>query len=267
MVQKAVKNIGLYLRLTRQNVRSQMEYKNDFIMSTIAGAIWQSMGIVFLFALFNNINTVAGWDLYEMALLYASIMFGEGAVTFLFQGITTGFSGLVRRGEFDRYMIRPASITTQLMGIKVNFAGVFTMITSICLIVYSFIYAGVSIDVGSVLLYIINLCLGVWIRLNLNIMANSMTFIVQTSSALSAMLYDVQNYGKYPLTIFPKALQFILIVILPYAMIAYVPVCLLLGRLPIWPYALSVPTAGIFMNIVRRWIFNFALKRYESAGN
>lgn len=261
-----MRNIYLYWKLSVQNIRGLMEYKNDFIVSTIAGAVWQAVGLVFLFALFNNIHAIAGWTLYEVALLYACVMFAEGALTFLFQG-TTGFAYYIRSGTFDRFMVRPTNILTQILGMQVNFAGLCTMITAIGLMVVSLSKLHMEIGWGDAVLLAINLSMGVCIRVNMNIAAASFSFWTVSSSKFNTLFYNMQSFAKYPLTIFPKSIQVLLVTILPHAMISYVPISLLLGKLPIWPFILAVPASTLFITWFRRFLFDMAIKNYESAGN
>lgn len=263
---KMLRNLKLYFRYSAQNIRGLMEYKNDFIVSTIAGGVWQAVGLVFLFALFHNITSVAGWNMYEVSLLYGCVMFSEGAYTLLFQG-STGFKHRIRNGEFDRYILRPVNLTTQILGAQINFAGLCTLITACSLMVYAVRRLSLDIHAGMLFLFGINLLLGVCIRVNMELMGQSIAFCLINVSNLQNILYDVQNFAKYPLTIYPKAVRVVLVTVLPHAMISYVPVCLLLGRLALWPYILGVPCSAVFITWLRRLIFNKAITKYESAGN
>lgn len=261
-----MRNFYLYIRLSLQNTRGLLEYKNDFIVSTIAGAVWQAVGLVFLFALFNNIPSIAGWTMYEVALLYACVMFSEGALTFLFQG-TTGFAYFIRSGSFDRFMVRPVNILTQILGMQINYAGLCTMITAGALMVVSIIKLQLQISIGDILLLIANLAMGVCIRVNMNVAANAFSFWTTSSSKFNVVFYNMQSFAKYPLTVFPKSIQLVLTTMIPHAMISYVPICLLVGRMQIWPWILAVPASVAFITVFRRVLFNKAIKNYESSGH
>lgn len=261
-----LRDLKLYFRYSAQGIRGLMEYKNDFIVSTVAGGVWQAVGLVFLFALFHNISSVAGWNMYEVSLLYGCVMFSEGAYTLLFQGCTE-LKHRIRNGELDRYMLRPVNLTTQILGGQINFAGLCTLITACSLMVYALRRLSLDIHAGMILLFGINLLLGVCIRVNMELMGESIAFCLFNVYNLQNILYDVQNFAKYPLTIYPKAVRVVLVTVLPHAVISYVPVCLLLGRLALWPYILGVPCSVGFITWLRRLIFNKAITKYESAGN
>lgn len=261
-----IRKIKLYLHYSQQNIRALLEYKNDLIVSTIAGAIWQGVGLVFLFALFGNIHSVGGWTLYEVALLYGCIMFGEGVLTLLFQG-STGFAYCVRNGDMDRFILRPVDLLTQILGLRINFAGLFTMGNATAVIILSLSKLDLVIKFGRIFLFFINIILGVWIRVNFNIACNSFAFIFKTAGSIGTLFYMTQVFGKYPISIYPKAIQVILFTILPHAVISFMPVAILLEKLPVWPYELVILASCIFIWLLQTWIFDWAIKKYESVGN
>lgn len=261
-----LRNIKMYLRFSGQNIHALMEYKNDFLVSTIAGAVWQTVGLVFLFALFSSIRSVGGWTLYEVALLYACVMFSEGVVTFGCQGASTGTAHKVRTGEYDRFMVRPLPIMTQLLGCQINFAGLCTAVTSIAVMIVSVYRLAVDPSAIQVICFILSLLIGVWTRLNIDVAASSLGFFTGGGSTL-ALVRSTQAFGRYPVSIFPKLIRYLLFSVLPHGMISYIPTCILLGKLPVWPYFLSVPAAAVFTTWIRRFIFGKLMKRYESTGN
>ena len=260
------RNIKLYLHYSLQNIRALLEYKNDLIVSTVAGAIWQGVGLVFLFALFGNIRSVGGWTLYEVALLYGCIMFGEGVLTLLFQG-STGFAYRIRNGDMDRFIVRPVPLLTQILGLQINFAGLFTMGNATALIIVSLGHLHATVTAGQIILFFINILFGVWIRVNFNIACNAFAFIFKTVGSLGTLFYYTQAFGKYPASIYPKAIQVILFTIIPHAVISYLPVSILLGKLPAWPYELGILASCVFIGFLTKWLFDWAITKYESAGN
>lgn len=260
------RNIKMYLRFSAQNVRALMEFKNDFVVSTVAGAVMQTVGLIFLFVLFGNISSIGGWSLYEVALLYACMMISEGMLTLLFQG-TSSLTYYVRTGNFDRFLLRPLDVTVQILGSQINFAGLGTVVTGIAVIVVSLYKLDTPISLGLILLFVVNIVFGVCIRVNLNLATTSLAFWLIATGGLSTMVYNTQDFGKYPLSIYPTVIRVVLLTVIPHAMISYVPTCLILGKLSVLPWIFAVPASMIFMIFLRKFIYSHALKRYESAGN
>ncbi|MNH42055.1 hypothetical protein D3C79_1036730 [compost metagenome] len=72
------------------------------------------------------------------------------------------------------------------------------------------------------------------------------------------------NIGKYPLPIFPKAVQAMATMIIPVGMVGFLPASALLGRVQASDFAAVLPcllflAAGI-------WVYRHMIRLYEGVG-
>lgn len=264
-MKKIIKSIRLFLLMTSANLNGLMSYKVDFLVSFFAGFLSQTIGIVFLGVLFQNISSAASWNVYEVATLYGFMYFGEGIFTLFFQG-TNGMARKASVGIYDQYMTRPISVELQIYGEQTNLAGSGTAITGLIVIFYSFHKIGGRWSVGAVAVFLISLIMGAAIRVNINFSANLVTMIMENAYGFSHAVGKVQEMGKYPLEIYPLAFQYILLTIIPYAAVSYVPASVLLGKREgiFWLY---LPFAFVLSIWLRRLLFNKALEKYEGSGS
>ena len=97
--------------------------------------------------------------------------------------------------------------------------------------------------------------------------------ILSLSSGINAYIGQVQEetLTNYPITIFPKAIQFILTFLLPFAFLNFYPASALLGKaIPqgypaILPFLSPLVGALVFALSVLLW--NWGLKHYKSTGS
>jgi len=76
----------------------------------------------------------------------------------------------------------------------------------------------------------------------------------------------LQN-SRYPLSIYPGAVQAVLLVLVPFGLACFVPVSALTGRLP-WALALGAPpVAAAIMVSLAWWAWEKAFQGYESTGS
>lgn len=105
--------LRLYWAYTRASIRGQMAYRASFIMLTLGNFVATGIEFVALWALFGRFGQIAGWTLPEVALFY-----GLGNVAFaIAEGVGRGFdtfAALVKRGDFDRILLRPRSTLLQI---------------------------------------------------------------------------------------------------------------------------------------------------------
>ena len=89
------------------------------------------------------------------------------------------------------------------------------------------------------------------IRVCLNIVANSSSFWLKGSrNSLPHMVYTIWEFGKYPINIFSGAIQFILLTILPYAFMGFLPAAYMFDK-PIYAsVALITPVVAFIWIII-----------------
>ncbi|MCI8280404.1 MAG: hypothetical protein HFI76_01610 [Lachnospiraceae bacterium] len=260
-----MRSVRIFFQMMSANLRGLMSFKVDFLVSFFAGLLSQTIGLLFLGVLFGNIPAVGGWNVYEVAILYSYMFFGEGMLTLFFQG-TNGLWRLVRIGQFDQFMTRPLPITLQIYGQNINLAGAGTAITGLAVIFFSFYKLNFSWNLGKALLLIVSLILGAIIRVNINFGSSAISMWLEGSGGIKGVVERIYEMGKYPLDIYPKAFRIVLLSLIPYAAISYVPATVLLGKKPL-EYFLILPGATILCIAVRKFIFSKAMKSYEGAGN
>ena len=80
-------------------------------------------------------------------------------------------------------------------------------------------------------------------------------------------MYTIWEFGKYPINIFSGAIQFILLTILPYAFMGFLPAAYMFDK-PIYAsVALITPVVAFIWIIISVVVFRLGLNRYESTGN
>ncbi len=260
-----MRTIKIFFLMTAANIRGLMSFKVDFLVSFFAGLLSQTIGLLFLSVLFQNIPAIAGWKVYEVAILYGYMFFGEGILTLFFQG-TNGLWKQVRHGDFDRYMTRPLSVGLQICGRQTNLAGAGTAVTGLMVMAYSYSRLSISWSFWKVAILVVSLILGAVIRVNINYGSAALVMWLEGAGGVKGTVEKVQEMGKYPLEIYPKAFRIILLSLIPYAAISYVPASVLLDKKPLL-YFLLLPAAMVLSVVIRRFIFGKAMERYEGAGN
>ena len=109
VIMKIKENIKLYGKYASVCMQSVMQYKLSFflmIMARFMLAFCELIAIQFLFSGFTQIKGYTYGDvLLCFSIIQMSFTFAE-----LFGNGFKVFSGMVKRGEFDRMMLRPCSL-------------------------------------------------------------------------------------------------------------------------------------------------------------
>ena len=259
-----MRSVQIFFQMMAANLRGLMAFKADFLVSFSAGLLSQTIGLLFLGVLFSNISTVAGWTVFEAAVLYGYMFVGEGMMTLFFQG-TNGLWRQVRRGEIDRYMLRPLSLEQQIFGRDINLAGAGTTMTGLAVLGYSLSRLNIDWSWWRILVLLASLILGPINRVNINFACSAAGMLLD-GGGIKGIVDDLYEMGKYPLDIYPKAFRLLLLTLVPYAAISFVPAAVLLGKRPV-AYILFLPAAAVLILLLRKFVFHKAIEHYEGAGN
>ena len=96
-------------------------------------------------------------------------------------------------------------------------------------------------------------------------------FSVGRNPIIDFLLVDMKEFTNYPITIFPRGIQFVLTFILPFAFMNFYPAAALLrksipeGYPAILPYLSPLVGALVFALSILLW--NWGLKNYKSTGS
>ena len=201
------------------------------------------------------------------------VEFSFGSMDMLFSGFDPdSFSGLVRQGLFDQLLLRPMSITLQVLGARfvlrrwgrilqgcVIFAAGVSLLTirwTVFKLLYlPFVLASQVMFFGA--LFIIGATLTFW--------------TVEPVEAVNIFTYGGTEMISYPMHIYPDWMRWFFTYIIPAIFINYYPALYLLGKPdPFGMPALvrfTAPLAGLALFGVALLFWQFGLKHYQSTGS
>jgi ABC-2 type transport system permease protein len=260
-----------YLWLLGAAWKAQLQYRGNLIMVVIGGVMYQGAGLAFVWAVVATFGHVGGWTMGELAFLYGSRLTAHALWTIPFNQLNS-MDWAVQHGEFDRYLVRPAGPLSQHLTSRTNFQPIGDLVGGAGVLAAASAIAPVDWSPASVLYLIAALLGGAMVECALQLFLSAFTFRLMSTLALRMNFIDVimNNFGGYPLAIFPSVMRFALTFALPLAFVAYLPVTVLLHRthgLSVAPWlAIAAPALGpvLFAAAYRFW--NSQLKHYKSTG-
>jgi ABC-2 type transport system permease protein len=260
-----------YLWLLGAAWKSQLQYRGDLIMVVIGGVLYQGVGLAFVWAVVASFGHVGGWGMGELAFLYGMRLTAHAAWTIPFNRLN-GIDWAVQRGDFDRYLIRPAGVLTQFLTSRTTFQPVGDLVGGAGVLVAASTIVPVSWSPAAVLYLLAAVLGGAMVECSLQLFLSGFTFRLLSTYALRMSFIDniMNNFGNYPLAIFPSVTRFTLTFMLPLAFVAYLPTTVLLHRtheLSVTPWLAAVaPALGPILFFIAYKFWYAQLKHYKSAG-
>ncbi len=258
----------LYAKYTAQYLKTVFEYPVDTIIRILAMAIMQFSGYAAIWAVFQNITDIAGWSFWEIVLIYATMSMVIGLGELLFEGIWS-IAGLAGQGKLDIYLLRPFPVLLQILVSSVGIHGLGNFITALIFFIQALLHCSGVISTARIAGFLILLITALPIHFSMLLFGNSVALVTKqvNSGSLPTFILKLSEFTKYPISIYPRIIQFIFTFIVPYAFVSFYPATFLLdkGNLPYFVF-LSPVVSSIFLFLSVK-MFNHGIAKYESTGN
>lgn len=256
----------LWLAYLRVNWLSLMAYNVDFVLSNISNLVRNLASILAVGIIFQHVGTIAGWTFEQILYLYALAATGRGLWHLLLVNVMS-VGAYVRNGSMDRLMVRPANILFQLVADYLDNDDWGEAAIGLAAIVYSAGRLGLVSGPADVLMIALQVLSAVAIYFALHLAANTLSFWLVKGRAADNLVWETDNFSRYPLSIYPAPLRAVLTWLVPFGFVSYYPAQAFFGTgALVWLGRLS-PLAGAlaFGLAYRFWLYG--LSHYQGTGS
>ncbi len=258
--------IRLYGRYVSISVRSTMEYKASFFLNAMGQFLVSFnvfLGILFLFQRFS---AVAGFTYSQVLLCFSVFLMEFTLAESIARGFDT-FSGMVRKGEFDRVMVRPRGLVFQVLGSRFELARIGRMLQAVVMFVYGVTNSGIHWNGAKVATVVFMLVGGTGLFFGIFLISASLCFFTMEGLEIMNIFTDgAREYGKYPVNVYGKRICQFCTFLVPYALVQYYPLLYLLGERTQW-WWVFVPLLALLFLIPSGMLWRVGVRRYQSSGS
>lgn len=245
-----------------------MQYPASFIMLSLGHFLGTAIDILGIWVLFDRFQMVQGWTLFEVGLIYGAIQMGFALAEALARGFDT-FDLVIKKGDFDRLLLRPVSPLLQVAARNVQVMRIGRFIQGLgvlVLSVYKLSFPILSIYGLAILFSILGtmaLFYGLFI-----IQATICFWTIESLEIMNITTYGGMQAGQYPMSIYNKVFRLVFTLLIPLACVAYYPIATLLKHEHI-PLLLGVcaPLAGFIFLFFACQLWRFGVYHYRSTGS
>lgn len=248
-------------------LKRMMEYKGDFIVGIIGFLLGQFFNLLFIWIIFSQIPNLIGWTLEQIVFIYGFSLIPKGLDHLFFDNLWGIGHFIVRKGDFDKYLTRPINPLFHVMveKLQIDALGELIMgIALICIVLPSLVIEWSFIKIVMILIVIPFATL---IYTGIKIATAAIAFWTKRSGNITYMFYMVNDFSKYPISIYNNFVKTIITYIIPFAFTAFYPAYYILtGENPLFNIGVTVLIAVVIM-FIGILIWNRGIKAYESAGS
>ena len=259
--------LRMYFIFASQELKRMMEYKADFVIGIIGFFMAQVSNLLFLWLIFARIPDLMGWNVYEVVFIYGFSLIPKGTDHLLFDNLWAIGHYIVRKGEFDKYLTRPINTLFHVMVEKFQIEAFGELIMGIALICTTILKIAIDWSISKILLILAVIPFASMIYTGIKIITASVAFWSKKSGNIIYSFYMVNDFAKYPVTIYNRAVRDIITYFIPFALTAYYPaVYILRGENPLFCIGAPIIAAIVLMS-VGILVWHKGTRIYESAGS
>ncbi len=219
--------IALLLKL---DVKSRLEYRGAFLVDVIAMMLTYSSVYAVIWVLLLRFDTLGGWDWPELAVLlgYQLFTYSIGASLSFVQ--FRNMEELVRLGQLDALLVKPFSPWAYLTFSGFNIAYIGHITVAVGLMLWGVGQVGVAWNAGLVLYTVASVLSAAMVVAAFMTMIGASAIVLVQSSYLYSIFFGFWELSRFPLNIYPVALQWAMLTVIPLGYMSYVPAAVLLGK-------------------------------------
>ena len=263
----ATRYAGLLFDYFTQYAKVQLGYRGDFIVSLITAFAATIFGLAFVLILFRKAPQLAGWTLPEELFLYGFSLIPYGVFNILAGNLYNFGNDYIIEGKFDRILLRPISSLFQILFETFRIEAVQGIATGLFCMWWGARHLHVVWTFEKLaLLLFFGICASV-IYLSIFLILTTVSFWFEDRVGIHPPVWNVIAFGRYPLSIYSGAVQFVLCWIIPFGLASFYPSVRLLGRAVVPEYAAFVPVVAAVFLAIAISLWNFGTRHYSSTGS
>ncbi|PEZ02909.1 ABC transporter permease [Bacillus sp. AFS018417] len=256
----------LYTVYFKQHLKVMMEYKVDFLIGISSVFIQQFASIFFIKVVFDHIETLKGWNFYQILLIYGIAFAGRAIHHIFFDNLWTIGWQYIRTGNLDRLLIRPINPLFQIVAERVQQDGFGQLIIGGIILSYSTSHLNISMTIGNVLMLLVMIISSGFIFVALNLFFITFSFWMTDSLPVVSAVFSLSDFSRYPITIYNKVIAFILTFIIPYSFTSFYPAAFFFDKGYKW-VSLCTPLVAIILCFIAYRFWKYGLSVFTSTGS
>ena len=228
------RNLRRHLRLFgmyfSQYAKARLEYRADFFSSVLASFLGTAAAFGFLLIVFSRVPAVKGWSFEEMVFLYGFSLVPLGIFNVLAWNLYQFADRYLIEGRFDRVLLRPVSSLFQVLFESFRLESLQETATGLFAVVWAGRRLGLAFGPLDVALFVVWAACGAAIYLAIFIALTATSFWIEDRIGISPPVFNLMQFGRYPLTIYDAWVRFALSFVIPFAFASFYPTTRFLHR-------------------------------------
>ena len=259
--------LKLYSTYAKLSLMSKLVYKVNVIIGILAFLFMEATSLITLYVLVSSVPNIDGYSIYQIGMLFGLTNMAVGIDHLLTDKLWNVAYFEVKLGKLDHMFLRPLPVLFQVIASEVQLEALGELIVAIAMIIFCGSRVEIIGGIGAILLVILGIICAAIIISSFKILVASLAFKFKRSGPLLQFIYNFSGFTKYPMKIYPKAIQVILTFVIPLGLCLFYPFENLFAPVDN-PGIIVLMMLGftLFFSSVCIFVWSKMVKTYESTG-
>ena len=253
--------LGTILRL---NILNELMYRSHIVMQIFQSLVMLGSSLIGLQVVFTYTSRINGWRAHELLALLGLYFIVGGMINSLIQPSIQQFLEGVHQGSFDFTLVKPLDSQFLVSTQNIQIWKAIDCIIGAVLLGVGLSRLSTEVTLPQLLAFAITLFAGGAIVYSFWLMLATTAFWWVRVETILSLFQSMFLAGRWPVTIYPPWLRWILTFLIPIAVAVTLPIEVLVDRDSTMMVAGCV-IAAIVMLGVSRWLWRRGLQRYSGA--
>jgi ABC-2 type transport system permease protein len=258
--------IKLLAAFFKVNLQQALAYRADTLLNIVMNLLWLVWELVSLQIIFTNTSDLSGWGMGELIALLGVWRLANTMMSALIWPNTERFNQSIRDGSFDYVLMQPVSSQFLVTFSRIVVWRAWELILAAVLVVVGISMSDSIVSAGSIFNFLALAVSGMAVLYSLWIVLIAFTFWFIKFDNNVTILQALMDSGRYPATIYPAWLRFIVTFVIPIAIATTIPLQGLRGDLSGGQVILFLAIGAASVFISSR-IWRAGVRRYSSASS
>jgi ABC-2 type transport system permease protein len=261
------RELRIYRKLTKILLLSGLEYKGWWMMciQVAFGLAADTLAIVLPFLRFGGVGE---WSMEQILFVYVLAATSYGFAKIICIGLEYFPFKTLRTGDFDRLLLRPCSLFTQIIGTYFHIYRIPWALIGIPAIIWLLFRLNIPFSFFNIIILILALSGGFLTYVGVFIMTSGIAFFtIKGLDWIFIFTNASRNVTKCPVDYMPKVLWGTFTFLMPMLVISYYPAAFICGwNEPAFTGLLALPAGIVFLGI-SLFVWKIGVRHYSSTGS
>jgi ABC-2 type transport system permease protein len=248
------------------NIQMSLAYRADTVVNILLNLMWLGWELLSLSIIFNNTETIGGWDFGELIALLGVFRLVHTLMIALIWPNTEKFNQSIRDGSMDYTLLQPISSMFLVTFSRITVWRAWDLVLAAILITVGVNMSGATTTVIDILTFILLTISGSIVIYSLWIVLIALTFWFTKFDNNVTILQALLDAGRYPVTVYPVWLRILVTFVIPIAVATTIPLQGLRGDLTL-PRVLMFVAIGVVSFLIASQVWKRGLKQYSGASS